>query len=126
MYQWREPAVQAAIVNAALVVIPPVVWFWYVDYTSAVVRPRPTTVWSSAVRALPVLLACGAIAPSSRGEPTSMHGRAACGRSVRTCRIVRASRTTLGGNEVMRVDQADAHEAFSPSPQDFTASSLRT
>jgi hypothetical protein len=75
VYRWREPAVQAAIVNAAMIVIVPVAWLWYVDYTSEVVRSRPTSVWLSGIQVLPVLLACGAIAPLIAWR-TYVHARA--------------------------------------------------
>ena len=61
--------------NAVLVVIVPVVWLWYVDYTSEVVRPHPTSAWLSAIQTLPVLLACGAIAPLIAWR-TYVHARA--------------------------------------------------
>jgi hypothetical protein len=55
--RWRIPEVQAAVLNGALVLIVPAVWAAYTDYTWDAVRPFQPTVFSSAVRALPVVLA---------------------------------------------------------------------
>jgi hypothetical protein len=55
--RWRNPEVQAAVLNGALVLAVPAVWAAYADYTWDAVRPFQPTVFSSAVRALPVVLA---------------------------------------------------------------------
>lgn len=54
---WRKPEVQAAVLNGALILIAPAVFAAYLDYTWDAVRPVQPTVFSSAVRALPALLA---------------------------------------------------------------------
>jgi len=55
--RWRNPKVQAAVLNGALVLVGPAVWAAYTDYTWDAVRPFQPTVFSSAIRALPVMLA---------------------------------------------------------------------
>lgn len=55
--RWRNPEVQAAAMNGALILVVPAAWAAYLDYTWDAVRPFPATVVSSAVRALPVMLA---------------------------------------------------------------------
>jgi hypothetical protein len=55
--RWRKPEAQAALLNGALVLIGPAVWATYADYTWDAVRPLQPTMFSSAVGALPVLLA---------------------------------------------------------------------
>jgi len=59
---WRDPAVQAAAVNGALILLVPAMAATYGDYTSDAVRPFPPSVLSSALRALPVILAFTPIA----------------------------------------------------------------
>jgi hypothetical protein len=52
---WRDPAVQAAALNGALVLVAPAMCLAYGDYTSDAVRPLPPSLLSSALRALPVV-----------------------------------------------------------------------
>ncbi len=52
---WRDPAVQAAALNGALVLVVPAVCLAYADYTWDAVRPLPPSLLSSAFRALPVV-----------------------------------------------------------------------
>jgi hypothetical protein len=59
---WRDPAVQAAVVNGALILLVPAILATYGDYTSDAVRPFPPSVLSSALRVLPVILPLTAIA----------------------------------------------------------------
>ncbi len=54
--RWRESAVQAALVSGAVVLIAPLAFLIYVDYTSNAVRPYPPAIWRSALNALPVLV----------------------------------------------------------------------
>jgi hypothetical protein len=54
---WRNPEVQAAVLNGALVLFGPAMWAAYTDYMWDAVRPFESTVFSSAIRALPVMLA---------------------------------------------------------------------
>src|SRR4051812_4962576 len=54
--RWHEPAIQAALVNAALVVLVPTAFLAYQDYISEVVRPSSATLAASVVRALPALV----------------------------------------------------------------------
>jgi len=54
---WRDPAVQAAALNGALVLVVPAMLLAYGDYTWDAVRPFPPSVLSSAFRALPVVAA---------------------------------------------------------------------
>jgi len=52
---WRDPAVQAAALNGALILVVPAVCLAYGDYTWDAVRPSPPSLLSSALRALPVV-----------------------------------------------------------------------
>ena len=52
----REPAIQAALANGAVVLTVPLAFLIYVDSTSDVVRPYPPAIWRSALNALPVLV----------------------------------------------------------------------
>jgi hypothetical protein len=54
--RWHEPAIQAALVNAALVAFAPTAFLAYRDYMSEVVRPSPPTLVASVIRALPLFL----------------------------------------------------------------------
>ena len=53
--RWRDSAVQAAAVNAAVVVLVPLGALTYADYTSDAVRPFEPAIWRSALNALPAL-----------------------------------------------------------------------
>ena len=52
----REPAIQAALTNGALVLIATLALLIYVDYTFDVVRPYPPAIWRAALNALPVFV----------------------------------------------------------------------
>ena len=57
LVSWRNPEVQAAVLNGALVLLGPAVWAAYTDYMWDAVRPSEPTPFSAAIRALPVMLA---------------------------------------------------------------------
>ena len=52
---WRQPEFQAAALNAAIILIGPGVWSAYLDYTWDAVRPSAPTLFSSAIKALPIV-----------------------------------------------------------------------
>jgi hypothetical protein len=60
--RWHESAVQAAVVNAAVVLIAPVAFLACVDYTSDAVRPYTQTIVRAALNALAALAATTPIA----------------------------------------------------------------
>lgn len=54
--RWRSPEVLAAALNGSLFVLVPSLFAAYADYTLDAVRPYQPTVWSSALRALPIAM----------------------------------------------------------------------
>jgi len=54
--RWHEPAIQAALVNGALIVLVPAAFVVYSDYTSEAVRPYDPTMARSLLMAAPALM----------------------------------------------------------------------
>ena len=54
--RWRESAVQAAFANGAVVLLAPLAFLVYTDYTSDVVRPYPQTIFRAVLHALVSLI----------------------------------------------------------------------
>ena len=55
---WRQAEFQAAMFNAAVILIGPFIWAAHGDYTWDAVRPSPPTMFTSSIRALPVAAFC--------------------------------------------------------------------
>jgi len=51
--RWRQPAWRAAVFNGALIVVLPIAWVAYADYTSKAVHPYEPTPIRSLLHALP-------------------------------------------------------------------------
>jgi MFS family permease len=59
---WRQPEWRAAALNGALMLIVPMAWLAYGDYTWEVGRPSPPTMLSSTLRSIPVALGFAPVA----------------------------------------------------------------
>lgn len=60
--RWHEPAIQAALVNGALIALVPTAFMVYADYAWEGARPYVPTIGRSMLRGVPVLMACVPVA----------------------------------------------------------------